>query len=314
MVMTHAHRKPSTNPDGRGAAFSHDGSRVDQGVLQQHANVFLVLSGHEHGVDIEVRRDVGTPGNNIVELLADYQFYEVSAEELGLTGIDNRNPDDMLRFGSSFFRMLQIDVDSSEMAVDTYSPLLENFGATEYDDRQRYNGTEDDTRLPIQLEKRQTSFSTESVVVTTPTDEVIGVATARSGWPASVEWSGLTDGQTYAWYVVSRDAESGEDLPTGEAQQMGVFTATTAGTDDVAPELTVPEAATIAAGEAFDPMAGVSATDNADGDLTGSLQVITDLDITTPGVYVLTYMVEDSTGNQATATRAVTVTEATEGD
>lgn len=86
MVMTHAHRKPSTSPDGRGAAFSHVGSRVDQGVLQQHDNVFLVLSGHEHGVDIEVRRDVGTPGNNIVELLADYQFYEVSAEELGLRG------------------------------------------------------------------------------------------------------------------------------------------------------------------------------------------------------------------------------------
>src|SRR5699024_5222464 len=24
MVMTHAHRRPSTEPDGRGAAFSHD--------------------------------------------------------------------------------------------------------------------------------------------------------------------------------------------------------------------------------------------------------------------------------------------------
>src|SRR5690625_2648829 len=219
----------------------------------------------------------------------------------------------MLRFGSSFFRMLQIDVDNSEMMVDTYSPLLDNFGATEYDDRQRYNGTEDDTRLPIQLETRQTSFTTDSVMVTTPTDEVIGEATARSGWPASVEWSGLTAGETYAWYVVSRDAESGEDLPTGEAQQMSVFTATTAGTDDVAPELTVPEAATIAAGESFDSMEGVTATDNADGDLTDDVQVITDLDTTTPGVYVLTYVVEDSTGNQASANRAETVTEADEG-
>src|SRR5699024_8856101 len=206
--------------------------------------------------------------------------------------------------------MLQIDVDNSELAVDTYSPLLDNFGATEYDDRQRYNGTEDDTRLPIQLETRRTSFSTESVMVTTPTDDVIGEATARSGWPASVEWSGLTEGETYAWYAVSRDAESGEDLPTGEAQQMGVFTATTAGTDNVAPELTVPEAATIAAGDAFDPMAGVSATDNVDGDLTGSVQVITDLDTTTPGAYLVTYLVEDATGNQASATRIVTVTEA----
>ena len=311
MVMTHAHRAPSNNADGRGGSFSHDGAEIDQSVLQQHDNVFLVLSGHEHGVNIEVRKDVGTYGNNIVELLADYQFYEVSAEELGLAGIDDRNPDDMLRFGASFFRMLQIDVDNSEMAVDTYSPMLENFGATEYDDRERYNGTEDDTRVPIQLEtRRQTSFTTDQVLVTTPTDEVIGEATAASGWPAEVTWSGLSEGETYVWYVVSRDADSGDDLAPGEVHQMGVFTATAAGTDDVAPELTIPEAATVTAGEAFDPMAGVSATDNTDGDLTAAVQVITDLDTTTPGAYVLTYVVEDSTGNQATATRAATVIEA----
>lgn len=194
MVMTHAHRTPSNNPDGRGGFFSHDGVEIDQSVLQQHDNVFLVLSGHEHGVNIEVRKDVGTYGNNIVELLADYQFYEVSAEELGLTNIDGRNPDDMLRFGASFVRMLQIDVDNSEIAVDTYSPMLDNFGATENDDRSRYDGTEDDTRLPIQLEtRRQTSFTTDQVLVTTPTDEVIGEATAASGWPAALTWSGLTE-------------------------------------------------------------------------------------------------------------------------
>lgn len=310
MVMTHAQRKPSTNPDGRGAGFSHDGSRIDQSLLRQHNNVFLVLAGHEHGVDIEVRKDVGQAGNNIVELLADYQFYTVPAEELGLTGIDGRNPDDMLRFGASFFRMLQIDVDAAEMAVDTYSPILDNFGATEYDDRSRYNGTEDDTRLPIQLETRQTSFVTEQVMVTTPTDEVIGEATTRSGWPATVAWSGLTEGETYAWYVTSTDAETDDDLPAGEARQMGVFTATAAGTDDVAPELTVPDHVTITAGDAFDPMAGVSATDNTDGDLTDDIQVIGSLDTAKPGVYVLTYMVEDTNGNQATAARAITVTEA----
>ncbi|OAV62854.1 immunoglobulin-like domain-containing protein [Enteractinococcus helveticum] len=195
---------------------------------------------------------------------------------------------------------------------DTYSPHLDDFGATEYDDRSRYNGTEDDTRLPIQLETRRTSFTTDQMMVTTPTDEVIDEDTARSGWPATVEWSGLTEGETYAWYVTSSDAETGEDLPTGEARQMGVFTATAAGTDDVAPELTVPEHATITAWDAFDPMAGVSATDNTDGDLTDDIQVIGSLDTATPGVYVLTYMVEDANGNQASATRAITVTEASD--
>ncbi|MGM7669731.1 LamG-like jellyroll fold domain-containing protein [Microbacterium sp. A93] len=307
MIMTHAQRKPSTNPDGRGATFSHDGAKIDEGLLQKHRNIFLALSGHEHGVDIEVRKDVGTQGNNVVELLADYQFYTVSAEELGLTGVDGRSPQDMLQFGSSFFRMLQIDVDNAELAVDTYSPLLDDFGATEYDDRNRYNGTEDDTRLPIQLETRKTSFATDQIMVTTPTDEQIGEATAKSGWPASVEWAGLSEGETYAWYATSRDAESGDDLEAGETGQMGVFTATAAGTDTEAPELTVPDHATLTVGDAFDPMAGVTATDTVDGDVTGAVQVMGSVDTATAGTYVLRYVVQDANGNQATAPRVVVV-------
>src|SRR5699024_1577099 len=102
----------------------------------------------------------------------------------------------------------------------------------------------------------------------------------------------------------------GDALPTGEVEQMGVFTATAAGTDAEAPELTIPDAATITVGDSFDPMDGVSAVDNVDGDLTAAVQVIGTLDTTTPGVYVLTYLVEDANGNQTTANRAVTVTEA----
>ncbi|MGO1183464.1 MAG: LamG-like jellyroll fold domain-containing protein [Micrococcaceae bacterium] len=309
ILLTHAHRKPSENPDGRGATFSHDGINIDEGVLKKNPNVFLVLSGHEHGVDIEVRKDVGTENNNIVELLADYQFYTVSAEELGLTGVDGRSEEEMLQFGSSFFRLLQFDVDRGEMAVDTYSPLLENFGATEYDDRERYNGTEDDTRLPVQLETRKTSFTTEEVMVTTPTDEVIGEDTAESGWPASVEWSGLTEGETYAWYAESRDAETGENLTPGSITQMSVFTATAAGTDVTAPELTVPERTEVSVGESFDPLAGVSATDDTDGDLTAEVEVIGAVDTSEPGSYALTYTVQDTNGNQAIASTVVTVTE-----
>ncbi|MGO1885506.1 MAG: S-layer homology domain-containing protein, partial [Citricoccus sp.] len=307
MIMTHAQRKPSTSPDGRGATFSHDGAKIDEGLLQKHSNVFLALSGHEHGVSIDVRKDVGMEGNNTVELLADYQFYEVSAEELGLTGVDGRSATDMLRFGASFFRMLQFDVDNAEMAVDTYSPMLDNFGATEYDDRSRYNGTEDDTRLPIQLETRKTSFTTNQVMVTTPTEQEIGEATVPSGWPASVEWSGLAEGETYAWYATSREAETGDEIEAGQAGQMGVFTATAAGTDNVAPELTVPEHATITVGDDFDPLAGASALDAVDGDLTDAIQVMGSVDAATAGTYVLTYVVQDANGNQTTATRAVVV-------
>src|SRR5699024_12210366 len=118
-----------------------------------------------------------------------------------------------------------------------------------------------------------------------PTDEVIGEDTVKSGWPASTAWSGLTEGDTYAWYVVSRDAQTGDALPTGEVEQMGVFTATAAGTDADAPELTIPDAATITVGDSFDPMHGVSALDKIDGDLTAAVQVIGTIVSITPGNY-----------------------------
>ncbi|NWN88581.1 MAG: DUF5011 domain-containing protein [Micrococcaceae bacterium] len=315
MVMTHAHKKASNDQAGRGSAFSVDGDRIDDDILKQHDNVFLVLSGHEHGVSIDVRQDVGSQNNHVVELLADYQRYLVTADELGLSGVDGLTAEDTLRFGGSFFRMLQFDVDRSELIVDTYSPLLNNFGATEYDSDERYNGTEDDTRLPIQLTSRTTSFETENVMVTSPTDTVIGEATAQSGWPASVEWAGLEEGETYAWYATSVDTATGEELAAGQVDHMGVFTAVAAGTDTEAPELQVPaDPISVAAGDTFDPMEGVEATDNTDGDVTDAVQVIGSVDTETPGIYTLTYVVEDANGNQAIASRSVTVTEAESSD
>lgn len=311
MIMTHAHKKASSDEAGRGSAFSVDGDRIDDEILKQHDNVFLVLSGHEHGVSIDVRQDVGRQNNHVIELLADYQRYMVTADELGLTGVDGLTADDTLRFGASFFRMLQFDVDRSELIIDTYSPLLDNFGATEYDSDERYNGTEDDTRLPIQLTSRTTSFETESVMVTSPTETVIGEATAKSGWPASVEWSGLHEGETYAWYATSVDTATGEELAAGQVDHMGVFTAVAAGTDAEAPELEITgDPLSVTVGESFDPTEGIKATDDTDGDLTDAVQVIGSVDTETPGIYTLTYVVEDANGNQAIASRSVTVTPA----
>lgn len=51
----------------------------------------LVSPGRWHAVVVGIRYHAGIEGIKIVELLADYQFYEVAAEELGLTGIDGRS-------------------------------------------------------------------------------------------------------------------------------------------------------------------------------------------------------------------------------
>lgn len=307
IVLTHAYVTPSSNSDGRGGGLSWDGNRVREGVVKNNPNVFLVLSGHEHGVNIEVRKDLGQKGNHVVELLADYQFYKVKAGELGLAGVGNHTADSLLQFGASFFRLLQFDVDRAEMSVDTYSPFLDDFGATEYDDRNRYDGTEDDFKMPIQLQSRKTSFGTDALVVLDPTDRVIGTDTARSGWPTSITWDGLAPGETYAWQAISTDATSGDDLP-GQTTQLAMFTATEAGVaDSEAPTVTVAPTSEVAYGATFDPRDGVTATDNRDGDLTAAVVVHGEVDTTVPGRHQLVYVVSDAAGNQTTASRTVTV-------
>ncbi|MEU3452897.1 LamG-like jellyroll fold domain-containing protein [Micromonospora sp. NPDC006766] len=322
ILLTHAYLAPSTTPDGRGAGFSTDGSRAFSSIVAANPNVFLVLAGHEHGVGTNLKTGVGvTIEHNVVELLADYQFYKMTAGELWPEKVDaqgnldldgdgvvDHKKDDLLQFGASFLRLLQIDVARAQMSVDTYSPMLGTFGATAYDDRKRYNGAEDNMVLPIDLSTRKTSFSTESLVLVTPTDTVIGQDTAKSGWPATVKWSGLTERELYAWTTTSH---TGDGDQVGMVDQFGgIFIATAAGTDVTPPVLTVPATTSVKQGQDFDPLAGVTAVDNTDGDITDRIQVIGAVDTATPGSYALTYLVSDTNGNQAVANRAVTVTAA----
>ena len=323
ILLAHAYLGASSQPDGRSSTYTGDGGILSERVVDVSPNVFLVLSGHVHGVGTNVDGDAGVSvdrRHGVVEILADYQEYRVPAAEvwpdnvlpdggvdLDGDGVADYGDADGIILGASFLRLLQIDTESSTMSVDTYSPYLDNFGATEYDGHNRYNGAEDNFTVPIDLPTRTTSLATDALSVVTPTDTVIGESTVRSGWPASVEWSGLTEGDLYAWTATSRDA-SGEVL--GLVDQFGsLFRATAAGTDGEAPVLTVPPATTIEVGASFDPLDGVTAVDNADGDVSDRVQVIGDVDTTTPGAYALQYVVADANGNQATALRAVTVTE-----
>lgn len=86
-------------------------------------------------------------------------------------------------------------------------------------------------------------------------------------------------------------------------------TLTRASSDTTAPVLAgVPAASSVAQGQPFEPMAGVTAVDDVDGDLTAAVTVEGSVDTRAPGVTTLTYRVSDAAGNSATATRVVTVT------
>ncbi|MFK4761255.1 immunoglobulin-like domain-containing protein [Microbacterium sp. ZW T5_45] len=80
--------------------------------------------------------------------------------------------------------------------------------------------------------------------------------------------------------------------------------------DDVtAPEITLPATSEIEQGSEFDALAGVSATDERDGDVTDSLTVEGVVDTETLGSYDLVYTATDAAGNVATASRTVVVVE-----
>lgn len=64
---------------------------------------------------------------------------------------------------------------------------------------------------------------------------------------------------------------------------------------------------TIEEGDAFDPMAGVTAEDNVDGDLTSEVKVNGEVNVNKPGTYIIEYEVEDSAGNFKSQLRQITV-------
>ncbi|EUJ28749.1 putative peptidoglycan linked protein [Listeria grayi FSL F6-1183] len=65
---------------------------------------------------------------------------------------------------------------------------------------------------------------------------------------------------------------------------------------------------TIKVGDTFNPLSGVTATDEEDGDLTSKIKVIVNtVNTAVAGTYTVTYSVTDSDGNTATKTITVTV-------
>ncbi len=101
-------------------------------------------------------------------------------------------------------------------------PLLADFGATEFDTNGRYNGTEDNMVLPVDLRTRTTTFRTDAIALYTPA-EPLGEVTVPSGEVASVEWAGLRPATTYAWIVTAHSAGGGVT-----ASEPAVFTTTDA--------------------------------------------------------------------------------------
>jgi beta-lactamase class A len=77
--------------------------------------------------------------------------------------------------------------------------------------------------------------------------------------------------------------------------------------DKKPPTLSGVESQQLNIGQTFDPLAGVAASDEVDGDLTQSIQIEGQADLTKTGYYTLSYSVSDSSGNKTSQQRTITV-------
>jgi hypothetical protein len=103
-------------------------------------------------------------------------------------------------------------------------------------------------------------------------------------------------------------AEKLQGIELGSAAQIALNAYLQRVGDTTPPVITVsgPNPVSILCGGAFID-AGATATDNKDGDLTGSITTTCTVNTDTVGTHTMTYAVKDAAGNEATATRTVQV-------
>ena len=122
VISTHEHVTPKTaEVDALRSTGSRWVSRAGElwdRVIAPNRNVVLVLSGHFHGIGQLVTPDAGgIPGHTVVELLADYQEFRTHTGERA----------------TGFQRLLQVDLASGSVAVDTFSVRLGADASFDYD-------------------------------------------------------------------------------------------------------------------------------------------------------------------------------------
>jgi hypothetical protein len=122
VISTHEHVTPLTlveeaHRSANSRWISHGQDLWDQ-VIAPNRNVVIVLSGHFHGLGKIVTENAGgIEGHDVVELLADYQEFRTHDGERA----------------TGFQRLLQIDLASQTVAVDTFSATLSESSSIEHD-------------------------------------------------------------------------------------------------------------------------------------------------------------------------------------
>ncbi|WP_429191758.1 immunoglobulin-like domain-containing protein [Aeromonas veronii] len=118
---------------------------------------------------------------------------------------------------------------------------------------------------------------------------------------SQIQVEGSVDTQRIGLYPLTYKVSDSDNQVTEQVRTVEVYS--------MKPVLSGVTDTTIELGTPFDPMAGVSAHDEEDGDLTTNIQVSGSVNSNKVGRYTLTYQVSDSANQQVTQQRNVTVKE-----
>ena len=118
--------------------------------------------------------------------------------------------------------------------------------------------------------------------------------------------TGSVDSNRLGQYVISYDASD------ANGNKAATKTRTVAVVDLTAPELTLlgDGEVEINAGDEYDDV-GAIGKDNVDGDISSNITVLSNVDISIPGEYKVTFSLKDAAGNESSVSRQVTVVDKT---
>ncbi|VYU37469.1 DUF5011 domain-containing protein [Clostridium paraputrificum] len=260
--------------------------RIFDEVVANNPNVCMVLSGHYHNAQtVVIEFDDNNDGVNdrkVYQMLFDYQ---------GLP-----------EGGMGYIRLMHFDLDNQKIIFRTYSPSLDDYNAKDTvagGDTILGEETFEINFAELGIEPKQKVIETTNLDINVYTDKVIGtVSGVTNDSDISYTLENAENG-VYGWY-----AEVKDDFGGLSRTNVNYFTVDK---DIVKPTITLPEENEFPVEYEFNPMDGVVATDDRDGDITSKVVVEGTVDTSKEGNYTIVYRVSDNAGNLTEVFRVVTI-------
>ena len=244
-----------------------------------------------------VSLEVGTPGSILIR-----EFHDISGEEIAdLTGNAKYPNSPDLETTAPYFEWPQ----SGDINVNPEGDVRDNYGLQAVGfiyPPQTANYTfyvAADNNSQVWLSTDSSPSNVVQIAKETGWQPVRGYQASGEQVSAPIA---LEAGKPYYINVLMKEKGGGDNMALAWA--IDDTAAPAAGANPIEGQYLAPFAAYIDA--------GATASDNVDGDITGSVSLSGTVDVTTAGSYTLTYAVSDAAGNAATAvTRTVTVVNTT---